>query len=46
MLVKKNGGDYFFVQKCVFYACLTLMGSLVGRTNFRVGMFLSKDLLG
>ena len=30
---------YFFGQKCVFYACFTLIGSWVGRKNFRVGIF-------
>ena len=27
---------YFFGQKCVFYACFTLIGSWEGRKNFRV----------
>ena len=34
-----------FVQKCVFYACFTLIGSWKGRKNFRVGIFLNKKLV-
>ena len=37
---------YFFGQKCVFYACFTLIGSGMGDKNFRVGIFLNKNLLG
>ena len=37
---------YFFDQKCVFFACFTLIGSLEGRKNFKVGIFLNKNLLG
>ena len=37
---------YYFGQKCVFYACFTLIGSWEGRKNFRVGIFLNKNLLG
>ena len=37
---------YFFGQKCVFYACFTLIGSWEGGKNFRVGIFLNKNLLG
>ena len=36
----------FFGQKCVFYACFTLIGSWEGGKNFRVGIFLNKNLLG
>ena len=36
---------YFFGQKCVFYACFTLIGSWEGDKNFRVGIFLNKNLL-
>ena len=36
----------FFVQKCVFHACFMLIGSSEGRNNFRVGIFLSNNLLG
>ena len=31
--------NYFFGQKCVFYACFTLIESWEGRKNFRVGIF-------
>ena len=44
--VKKNLFALFFCQKCVFYACFTLIGSWGGRKNFRVGIFLNKNLLG
>ena len=44
MSVKKK--DYFFGQKCVFYACFTLIGSLDSGKNFRVGILLNKNLLG
>ena len=37
---------YFPGQKCVFYACFTLIGSWAGGKNFRVGTFLNKNLLG
>ena len=30
---------FFFGQKCVFYACFTLIGSWMGDKNFRVGFF-------
>ena len=30
---------YFLGQKCVFYACFTLIGSWDGDKNFRVGIF-------
>ena len=38
--------DTMHAQKCVFYACFTLIGSWEGRKNFRVGIFLNKILLG
>ena len=38
--------DYFFGQKCVFYACFTLIGSREGRKKFKQGIFLNKNLLG
>ena len=44
--VKKIILHYFFGQKCVFYACFTLIGSWEGGKNFRVGIFLNKNLLG
>ena len=44
--VKKIFLDYFFGQKCVFYACFTLIGIWEGGKNFRVGIFLNKNLLG
>ena len=37
---------YLFGQKCVFYAHFTLIGSSEGGKNFRVGIFLNKNLLG
>ena len=37
---------YFYGQKCVFYACFTLIWSWEGGKNFRVGIFLNKNLLG
>ena len=38
---------FFFGQKCVFYACFTLIGSYwEGEKNFGVGIFLDKNLLG
>ena len=37
---------YFFGQKCVFYACFTLIQSWKGRKKFRVGIILNKNLLG
>ena len=37
---------YFFGQKCVFYACLMLIGSWMSDKNFRVAIFLNKNLLG
>ena len=36
----------YFGQKCVFYACLSLIRSWEGGKNFRVGIFLNKNLLG
>ena len=45
-LVKRFFLHYFFGQKCVFYACFTLIGSLMGDKNFGVGIFLNKNLLG
>ena len=44
--VKKNFFHYFFGKKCVFYACFSLIGSWEGEKNFRVGIFLNKNLLG
>ena len=44
--VKKIILHYFFGQKCVFYACFTLIGSWEGGKNLRVGIFLIKNLLG
>ena len=41
-LAKKLFLQYFFGQKCVFYACLKLIGSWKGGKNFRVGIFLNK----
>ena len=35
-----------FGQKCVFFACFTLIGSWEGGKNFRVGISLNKNLLG
>ena len=45
-LVKKTFLHYFFGQKCVFYACFSLIGSWEGEKNFRVGFLLNKNLLG
>ena len=45
-LVKLFWGGYFFVQKWVFYACFTLIGSWEGGKKFRVGIFQNKKLLG
>ena len=39
--VKKKCFAYFFGQKCVFYACFTLIGSWEGGENL-----LNKNLLG
>ena len=36
----------FFVQKSVFYACFTLIGSWESGKNFRVGICLNKKMLG
>ena len=45
--VKKIILHNFFGQKCVFYACFTLIRSWEGgKINFRVGIFLYKNLLG
>ena len=30
----------------MFYACFTLIGGWEGRKNFKVGIFLNKNLLG
>ena len=38
--------DNFFGQKCEFDACFTLIGSWEGGKNFRVGIFMNKNLLG
>ena len=46
MSVKSFFLHYFFGQKCVFYACFTLIGSWEGEKNFMVGIFLNKNLLG
>ena len=35
----------FFGQKCVFYACFTLIGSWEGGKRFRVGIFQNKNWL-
>ena len=32
-LVKKISLNYFFAQKCVFYACFTLIGRWMGDTT-------------
>ena len=37
--------DYFLGQKCMFYACFTLIGSWEGGKNLRVGISLNKNLL-
>ena len=34
-----------FSQKCVFYACFTMIGSWEGSKNFRVGIFFNKKLV-
>ena len=44
--VKKKILFDFFGQKCVFYACFTLIGSWEGGKNFGVRIFLNKNLLG
>ena len=44
--VKKHFFGYFFAQKFVFHACFTLIRSKEGGKNFRVGIFLNKNLLG
>ena len=44
--VKQFFLHYFLGQKCLFYACFTLIGSWEGITNFKVGIFLNKNLLG
>ena len=36
---------FFLGQKCVFYACFTLIGSWEGEKNLRVGIFLNKKLV-
>ena len=45
-LVKKFFLHNFFGQKCVFYACFTLIRSWEGEKNFRVEIFLNENLLG
>ena len=35
---------YFLGQKCVFYACLTLIGSWEVAKNFMVGIYLNKNI--
>ena len=42
--VKKKNCIIFLCQKCVFYACFSLIGSWEGEKNFRVGIFLNKNL--
>ena len=42
--IKKYILDYSLGQKCVFYACFILIGSWEGGKNFRVGIFLNKNL--
>ena len=36
---------YFLGRKCVFYACFMSIRSWKGRKNFKVGIFLNKNLL-
>ena len=43
--VKKFFLHYYFGQKCVIYACFTLIGSWEDRKNFRVGIFWNINLL-
>ena len=38
--------DNYFGQKCVFYACFTLIWGWEGVKNFGVGIFMNKNLLG
>ena len=45
-MVKDFVLDSFFGQKCVFYACFTMIGSWEGGKNVRVGIILNKNLLG
>ena len=44
-LVKKDIWIIFLVKN-VFYACFRLIGRWEGGKNFRVGIFLNKNLLG
>ena len=44
--VKRFFFALFFGQKCEFYACFTLIESWEGDKNFKVGIFLNKNLLG
>ena len=44
--VKRFFLHYFFGQKCVIYACFTLIRSWEGDKNLRVGILLNKNLLG
>ena len=43
---KKKNLHYFFCQKCVFYACFFIDWESGGQKNFRVGIFLNKNILG
>ena len=45
-LVGKKKLHYLFGQKCVFHVCFMLIGSWEVGKNFRVGIFLNKNLLG
>ena len=44
MLAKKHFLLHFFGQKCVFYACFTLIWCWEGSKNLRVGILLNKEL--
>ena len=46
--VSRSVKNYFFLHYFfgVFYACFTLIGSLEGEKNLRVGIFFNKNLLG
>ena len=43
--VKKKKFNFFFRQKCVIYACFTLIGSWEGRTKLRVRIFFELKLV-
>ena len=43
---KKNRVGRSVKNIFLFYACFTLIGIWEGRKNFRVGIFLNKNLLG